>query len=248
MKIINKKYIAPAMIGLSVLGCTGGLSFANDTDVNLNNNGVVSYNESINTKATSVGQNYRFSAIGKTFNAHNEATKIGSEVRGFTEMTASSNVSKGKMAVTTSVFNSSGQLLYGTYWKYNSTATTYVGVGTKAFPSSSRYYIGGYARVIDSSGKYIDKKLPDTTSPKINISPELEKERNKLYQDYKMIPALATNGESGYIYESDLLGEAPKSPEEAIAIQESRQSGDFKSIPVYAKDTRTVVGELRIGE
>lgn len=247
MKISNKKYIASAMIGLSVLGCTGGLSFADDTDVELNNKEVISYKESINTKATSVGQNYRFSAIGKIFNAHNEAIKMGSGVTGFTEMTASSNVAKGKMAVTTSVFNGSGQLLHSTAWKYNSSSTSYVSVGTKSFPSSSRYIIGGYARVIDSSGKYIDKKLPNTTSPKMNISPELEKERNKLYQDYKVIPALATNGESGYIYESDLLGEAPKSPEEAIAIQESRKPGDFKSIPVYAKDTKTVIGEFLVG-
>lgn len=253
MNIKNKKYIASAMIGLTMLGYTGGASFA---DVSSNNKKIIPHDYNVNMEGVNinpelrfdaVGQELKFSAIGKNFYAQNEATTFDNIFQGITRLRSSSNVSTGKMAVTTSLYNSSGQLFHSTSWKYNSTTTNYVSsvTGISVTPNQVSS-VGGWARVIDSNGKYIDKQLPYAKRYKNNISPEVQKEHDELYEKYKMIPALATNGEGGYVYESDLLGEAPKSPEEAIKIQESRKPGDFKLIPVYNKDGKNVIGEFRI--
>lgn len=41
-------------------------------------------------------------------------------------------------------------------------------------------------------------------------------------------------------------GEQPKTPEEAIAIQNSR-SPDGRDIPLYEKDGKTVIGVFHVG-
>lgn len=59
---------------------------------------------------------------------------------------------------------------------------------------------------------------------------------------------LGDNGKEGYCRTIDLMGETPKSPEEAIRIQEERiKNGDTKRIiNVYEKDGITVIDTFTI--
>ncbi|MCV4231242.1 hypothetical protein OHJ21_08695 [Virgibacillus sp. LDC1] len=71
----------------------------------------------------------------------------------------------------------------------------------------------------------------DATSPK--TEPEL-------------ISAIGVDGTAGYVLKKDLDGELPKSPEEAIAIQ-NRRSPDGHDIPLFDVDGETVIGVFHVG-
>ncbi|WP_211220800.1 hypothetical protein [Paenibacillus terrigena] len=62
----------------------------------------------------------------------------------------------------------------------------------------------------------------------------------------ELISAMGVDGTAGYVLKKDLDGELPKSPEEAIAIQNSR-SPDGRDIPLYDVDGETVIGVFHIG-
>ncbi|WP_422661192.1 hypothetical protein ACK8P5_12190 [Paenibacillus sp. EC2-1] len=68
-------------------------------------------------------------------------------------------------------------------------------------------------------------------------SPEMEPE---------LISAVGIDGTKGYVLKKDLDGERPKSPEEAIAIQNSRPPGGV-DIPLYDVDGETVIGVFQMG-
>jgi len=65
-----------------------------------------------------------------------------------------------------------------------------------------------------------------------------------------LIAVVATNGNDGYAYADDLEaagGPQPTSPEDAMVQQQDRLGQRF-SVPVYASDGETVVGEFVIGD
>lgn len=68
-------------------------------------------------------------------------------------------------------------------------------------------------------------------------SPETEPE---------LISATGVDGTAGYVLKKDLDGELPKSPEEAIAIQNSR-SPDGRDIPLFDVNGETVIGVFHVG-
>jgi hypothetical protein len=68
-------------------------------------------------------------------------------------------------------------------------------------------------------------------------SPETEPE---------LISAIGVDGTKGYVLKRDIDGEQPKSPEEAIAIQNSRSPGG-REIPLYDVDGETVIGVFHVG-
>ncbi|OAB42767.1 hypothetical protein [Paenibacillus antarcticus] len=68
-------------------------------------------------------------------------------------------------------------------------------------------------------------------------SPETEPE---------LISAIGVDGTAGYVLKKALDGELPKSPEEAIAIQNSRSPGG-RDIPLYDVDGETVIGVFHVG-
>lgn len=70
------------------------------------------------------------------------------------------------------------------------------------------------------------------------ISPETEPE---------LISAIGVDGTQGYVLKKDIDGEQPKSPKEAIAIQNSRSPGG-REIPLYDADGETVIGVFHVGE
>lgn len=67
-------------------------------------------------------------------------------------------------------------------------------------------------------------------------SPETEPE---------LIISIGVDGTEGYVLKKDIDGEQPKSPEEAIAIQNSRSAGG-RDIPLYDLDGETVIGVFHV--
>ncbi|OME92225.1 hypothetical protein BK123_16585 [Paenibacillus lautus] len=68
-------------------------------------------------------------------------------------------------------------------------------------------------------------------------SPETEPE---------LISAIGVDGTAGYVLKKDLDGEQPKSPQDAIAIQNSRSPGG-RAIPLYDVEGATVIGVFHVG-
>lgn len=68
-------------------------------------------------------------------------------------------------------------------------------------------------------------------------SPEAEPE---------LISAIGVDGTAGYVLKKDLDGEQPKSPQDAIAIQNNR-SPDGRDIPLYDVEGTTVIGVFHVG-
>ena len=72
----------------------------------------------------------------------------------------------------------------------------------------------------------------------------------------QMIGAIGIDGVEGYVYESDLNGDQPKTPEEAVKYMENLESQISRAkengqeylryIPLYAEDGITVIGEFGI--
>lgn len=157
------------------------------------------------------------------------------------------SVGPGLLGASASIYKQGTDILiHSTGWKYNqsttsshSNSTNYAGA-----TSGATYSGGGYVRIKNGAG-YFDQKLPNVNTPR--ISDAEQREHDELYSKFKIIPAQATNGKIGYIYEEELLGEAPESPEEALRIQELRGEDYFRMIPVYDKDAKTIIGEFRIG-
>lgn len=61
-----------------------------------------------------------------------------------------------------------------------------------------------------------------------------------------LISATGVDGTTGYLLKKDIDGEQPKTPEEALAIQNSRPPGGY-DIPLYDVDGKTVIGVFHIG-
>ncbi|MFS0728350.1 peptidase M56 BlaR1 [Paenibacillus sp. 1P07SE] len=61
-----------------------------------------------------------------------------------------------------------------------------------------------------------------------------------------LIGAYGVDGTLGYVKKEDLNEELPKTPEEALAIQESKALAGEQSIPLYDVDGETVIGEFII--
>lgn len=61
----------------------------------------------------------------------------------------------------------------------------------------------------------------------------------------ELISAVGEDGIEGYVMKKDLDGEQPKSPAEAIAVQNSRTPGG-RDIPLYNVDGETVIGVFHV--
>ena len=60
-----------------------------------------------------------------------------------------------------------------------------------------------------------------------------------------LIKAQATNGKQGYVRRTDYEDPTPKTPQEALAWGQSHK-GTTRTIPVYAEDGMTKIGEFII--
>lgn len=59
-----------------------------------------------------------------------------------------------------------------------------------------------------------------------------------------LIIAKGIDGTIGYVYSADLYGKEPKNPEEAIIMQKLNKD-KIRTIPLYASDGKTVIGEFK---
>jgi hypothetical protein len=64
--------------------------------------------------------------------------------------------------------------------------------------------------------------------------------------DPDLVQVIATNGQTGYVYSSQLNPPAPSSPAAAVAQQTKNTDGQF--IPVYAQDGTTVIGQFEVAQ
>ena len=72
--------------------------------------------------------------------------------------------------------------------------------------------------------------------------------QNIILNEPDLILAVGTNGKEGYIKKTDLYANEPKTPEEAIRIQEDKITNNnlIRYIPLYEIDGKTVIGEFKI--
>ena len=61
----------------------------------------------------------------------------------------------------------------------------------------------------------------------------------------ELISAIGIDGTRGYVYSSDLSGEQPRNPAEALEYMEKLRTEGLRSIPLYASDGVTVLGWFR---
>lgn len=65
-------------------------------------------------------------------------------------------------------------------------------------------------------------------------------------KDPDLIQAYGANGRIGYVRSVDLNGPEFRSPEEALAYQVEHRRLEGGTIPLYASDGRTVIGEFEV--
>lgn len=69
---------------------------------------------------------------------------------------------------------------------------------------------------------------------------------NSLDTEPDLISAIGVGGTHGYVRKTDLNGEMPKTPEQALA-QMRRWEGKVRQIPLYDVDGKTVIGVFNVG-
>lgn len=66
-----------------------------------------------------------------------------------------------------------------------------------------------------------------------------------LYPD--LVSAVATNGDTGYVWKDEIDPPPPANPDEAVKMMEARKAKGKTIVTVYEQDGTTVVGELELG-
>jgi len=78
-------------------------------------------------------------------------------------------------------------------------------------------------------------------------NPKMDENGNP--DELDLILVEADNGKAGYALKEDFYDTAnqPKNPEEAIAYMEKLKKEGDRTIPIYEKDGKTVIGSFKIG-
>jgi hypothetical protein len=63
-----------------------------------------------------------------------------------------------------------------------------------------------------------------------------------------LIRSVGDDGKIGYLKKADLDQGTPKSPEEAIQMQNARKDGAGRVLKLYAEDGTTVIGQRSLGK
>ena len=61
-----------------------------------------------------------------------------------------------------------------------------------------------------------------------------------------LIKAIGVDGTIGYVRATELEGELPKSPEEALAMQAKDKANGGREISLYKSDGKTIIGKFKI--
>ena len=90
-----------------------------------------------------------------------------------------------------------------------------------------------------------------TPAPKYQVNESGETYGSALYAtsletEPDLIEAYGADGTLGYVKKTDLHGGvSPKSPEEALQLQEKAKLSPPRTIPLYKSDGKTVIGEFK---
>jgi len=110
---------------------------------------------------------------------------------------------------------------------------------------------GGDQVVIQPASSAPNATAPPTTAPKWSKNASGQTYGSLLDStssatDPDLAQVIATNGEQGYVYSSQLNPAPPSSPSVAIAQEQANTTGVY--IPVYAQDGTTVIGQFEASE
>ncbi len=239
-----KSIIAIALIASSIgLGTTLIQVNAENSDISFQNDKL---------KATYPSNIVGFEANGMKFTGQSFLVTDGvGNARGKATVTGSVPVAAGKMGVSASIFDSKGVILHGTFYYYNEYKTQSFSCQTKSYYGGPTYAGGGAARAVTGAQQYVTRTIPRTSQKtpfsydEFDISDEIRKEREFMFETKNMIPALATNGKEGYISIDEYIDVNPSTPEEALAIQKIRSDDYFELINVYDTENN-IIGKFKI--
>lgn len=180
----------------------------------------------------------------------NVSASVNVSVRG------ASQVPAGYMGCMPGLYNSSGTLLIQGEWVYNSVAAGSMCTNTRLInPATGAYYSRGITAAFNGDGYdcYESYRTPNinythsdrdgedgqTFSSSLN-SDSIESEPD-------LIKAMGIDGMEGYVLSKDLIGDMPKNPEEALALQKKNEAQGGRDILLYAADGKKVIGKFHIG-
>lgn len=129
---------------------------------------------------------------------------------------------------------------------------TWIGVATAALICAGLGAVGGSQIAVaeNASSKVAGPDPSPKPAPDYPVNDRGQTygvDSERIEDEPDLIRAEATNGRVGYVMATDLAPPDFKSPEEAMAWSEEQENRSTpESVPVYASDGKTLVGEFTI--
>lgn len=164
------------------------------------------------------------------------------------------NVPEGYMGARAGLYTSSGTLKGSSDWEYNSSSASGRSAYYEYSATSGTYYAKGSVKIYNGDGyntydcKATPNISPKTTRAAIQVNSYGEVFGSELFLNEvgvqpDLILAEGLDGTIGYVRNNDINRDPVTTLEDAIAYG----SGSSYSIPLYAEDGRTVIGQFRVG-
>lgn len=229
---------------------------------------LTSVNIALAASATSSKSTQNVNGYSYTYlsSVHNDSSSTWAA----TDVQATTTVPTGYMGVLPRLYNSSGTLVKSGSWTYNESAYSGMSVLSGDYSLSGTYYSCGQVSLYNGNGysTYNTNKSPNLTrssstytsnnteqtetleldtSYSVNENGEtygLGLSASTIGEEPDLIKALGIDGTLGYVRSNDFGIANPKSPEEAIA----NQNTDCNIIPLYDKDGENIIGSFEISE
>lgn len=179
-------------------------------------------------------------------------TKIQSE--------SGSSLPPGTMGVYPRGYFTDGTLAKAGSWSYTSISAVGFDCPVHLDDFSEYLYSKGMSALWNGDG-YTTKSTTSSPNAKKNLSssPIMSIQVNTSGQTFgsaanstsiedepDLILAEGIGGVRGYVKSSDLNGEMPKSPEEAVKMMQTKNSNQSKFIPLYDSEGKAVIGQFKI--
>jgi hypothetical protein len=162
------------------------------------------------------------------------------------------------------VFDSSGNVKKSSAMLYSSEASSFVSIGTGRYSvQGGTFYGKGEVHLYNGDGytPYDTYQSPNQNNSSSSMLVQIDKlpdyqinDKGQVYgsamlaltKGYEpdLISAIGLDGTKGYVYSTDLNGEVPSTPEEAIKLTAQRVNN--WEIPLYESDGETVIGSFKI--
>lgn len=234
---------------------------------------VISLNILTLVSADTEGQSMYFTVYGKNYYNKSKTQLQSTSIRGTVDIVSrSGQVPTGYIATLPRLYDEDGALVASSSWTYNSSPCLAMSYGTAPYSTPGTYYSQGQTKVYngngyttqtsyrtpnESFGNRVSLENGEAITEK-NFDPEKIYSKNKDGQTYgsalyavspqaepDLIIVKNVDGVVGYVYKNVLNGPEPRNPEEAIEMQNSSK-GLPRSIPIYASDGKTVLGNFEL--